>query len=151
MLKNNPSVPLLPSRTGICIEICRLHVGVVAVRVGHVTCTYLKIILTTANKNIFHFNSLGLIPVVLIAAVLAGSGCFVIKKDHAENFANIQTLTDQLRADNVNTIKTVAAMKKSIDQKDSIIKELQQKVTAGNEKNRLVSLAFRYDTVSASL
>lgn len=118
---------------------------------GHVTCTYLKIILTTANKNIFHFNSLGLIPVVLIAAVLAGSGCFVIKKDHAENFANIQTLTDQLRADNVNTIKTVAAMKKSIDQKDSIIKELQQKVTAGNEKNRLVSLAFRYDTVSASL
>jgi len=82
-------------------------------------------------------GGLGLIPVVLIAAVLAGSGCFVIKKDHAENFANIQTLTDQLRADNVKTIKTVDAMKKSIEQKDSIIKELQSKVTAGNEKNRL--------------
>ena len=52
-----------------------------------------------------YFLSLGLIPVVLIAAVLAGSGCYVIKKDHAENFADLQKLTNQLKADNSNTLK----------------------------------------------
>ena len=30
-------------------------------------------------------------------------------------------------------------MKSAIEQKDKIIKELQQKVNSGNEKNRLVS------------
>ena len=31
-------------------------------------------------------------------------------------------------------------MKSAIEQKDKIIKELQQKVNSGNEKNRLVSI-----------
>jgi len=70
---------------------------------------------------------------------LAGSGCYVIKKDHAESFADIETLTLKLKTDNAQILKAVETMKKSIDQKDGIIKELQQKVTAGNEKNRLVS------------
>jgi len=82
-------------------------------------------------------GGLGLIPVVLIAAVLAGSGCYVIKKDHAESFADIQALAAKLQADNAATVKTVDAMKAAIEKKDAIIKELQQKVTAGNEKNRL--------------
>jgi len=82
-------------------------------------------------------GGLGLIPVVLIAAILAGSGCYVIKKDHAESFSDIQQLTSQLKSDNAKTLKAVDAMKKSIEQKDLIIKELQQKVNAGNEKNRL--------------
>merc|ERR1712176_1513107 len=75
---------------------------------------------------------------VLIAAVLAGSGCYVIKKDHAESFADIQALAEKLQADNAKTVKTVDAMKAAIEKKDAIIKELQQKVTAGNEKNRLM-------------
>lgn len=83
-------------------------------------------------------GGLGLIPVVLIAAVLAGSGCYVIKKDHAASFADIENLTVKLKSDNAQILKTVEAMKKNIDQKDGIIKELQQKVTAGNEKNRLM-------------
>merc|ERR1712130_18726 len=83
-------------------------------------------------------GGLGLIPVVLIAAILAGSGCYVIKKDHAESFSDIQQLTSQLKSDNAKTLKAVDAMKKSIEQKDLIIKELQQKVNAGNEKNRLM-------------
>lgn len=84
-------------------------------------------------------GGLGLIPVVLIAAVLAGSGCYVIKKDHAASFADIENLTVKLKSDNAQILKTVEAMKKNIDQKDGIIKELQQKVTAGNEKNRLTN------------
>jgi len=95
----------------------------------------------TVNGNsevkVVESGGLGLIPVVLIAAVLAGSGCYVIKKDHAENFADLQKLTNQLKADNSNTLKAVDAMKSAIEQKDKIIKELQQKVNSGNEKNRL--------------
>merc|ERR1711976_1048315 len=72
-------------------------------------------------------GGLGLIPVVLIAAVLAGSGCYVIKKEHADNFADLQKLTNQLKADNSNTLKAVDAMKSAIE----------QKVNSGNEKNRL--------------
>jgi len=89
------------------------------------------------KKAVSESGGLGLIPVVLIAAVLAGSGCYVIKKDHAESFADIQALAEKLQADNAKTVKTVDAMKAAIEKKDAIIKELQQKVTAGNEKNRL--------------
>jgi len=89
------------------------------------------------KKAVPESGGLGLIPVVLIAAVLAGSGCYVIKKDHAESFADIQALAEKLQADNAKTVKTVDAMKAAIEKKDAIIKELQQKVTAGNEKNRL--------------
>merc|ERR1712227_856563 len=90
-----------------------------------------------SEVKVVESGGLGLIPVVLIAAVLAGSGCYVIKKDHAENFADLQKLTNQLKADNSNTLKAVDAMKSAIEQKDKIIKELQQKVNSGNEKNRL--------------
>jgi len=91
-----------------------------------------------SEVKVVESGGLGLIPVVLIAAVLAGSGCYVIKKDHAENFADLQKLTNQLKADNSNTLKAVDAMKSAIEQKDKIIKELQQKVNSGNEKNRLM-------------
>merc|ERR1712227_275799 len=90
-----------------------------------------------SEVKVIEAGGLGLIPVVLIAAILAGSGCYVIKKDHAESFSDIQQLTSQLKSDNAKTLKAVDAMKKSIEQKDAIIKELQQKVNAGNEKNRL--------------
>lgn len=82
-------------------------------------------------------GGLGLIPVILIAALVAGSGCYVIRKDNAENFSGIEALTRKLKTENTKTLETVESMRKNLEQKDSVIKELQLKVSAGNEKNRM--------------
>lgn len=83
-------------------------------------------------------GGLGLIPVILIAALVAGSGCYVIRKDNAENFSGIEALTRKLKTENTKTLETVESMRKNLEQKDSVIKELQLKVSAGNEKNRML-------------
>lgn len=83
-------------------------------------------------------GGLGLIPVILIAALVAGSGCYVIRKDNAENFSGIEALTRKLKTENTKTLETVESMRKNLEQKDSVIKELQLKVSAGNEKNRMM-------------
>jgi uncharacterized protein HemX len=97
------------------------------------------------------YFSLGLIPVILIAALVAGSGCYVIRKDNAENFSGIEALTRKLKTENTKTLETVESMRKNLEQKDSVIKELQLKVSAGNEKNRMVILTLKISLFISNL
>ena len=43
-------------------------------------------------------GGLGLIPVVMISALLAGSGCHVIRKDTAKSIADLNDFVGELKA-----------------------------------------------------
>ena len=76
-----------------------------------------------------------------------------MKKDQAVEFDAVRGLAAQLKgliasesrikpvfqADNVKTLATIASMQEGVEQKDTIIKRLQEEVTATHEKNALVS------------
>ena len=47
--------------------------------------------------NFIIYRGLGLIPVVLISAILAGSGCYVIKKDSAEAMNKLAQITQNIK------------------------------------------------------
>jgi len=82
-------------------------------------------------------QGMGFFSVVFVAAILAGSGCHVLKKDQAVEFDAVRGLAAQLKADNVKTLATIASMQEGVEQKDTIIKRLQEEVTATHEKNAL--------------
>merc|ERR1712047_223465 len=77
---------------------------------------------------------MGFFSVVFVAAILAGSGCHVLKKDQAVEFDAVRSLAAQLKADNVKTLGTITTMQEGVEQKDTIIKRLQEEVTATHEK-----------------
>jgi len=83
-------------------------------------------------------NGMGFFSVVFVAAILAGSGCQVLKKDQAVEFDAVRGLAAQLKADNVKTLATIATMQEGVEAKDTIIKRLQEEVTATHEKNALL-------------
>jgi len=83
-------------------------------------------------------QGMGFLSVVFVAAILAGSGCHVLKKDQAVEFDAVRGLAAQLKADNVKTLATIASMQEGVEQKDTIIKRLQEEVTATHEKNALL-------------
>jgi len=83
-------------------------------------------------------QGMGFFSVVFVAAILAGSGCHVLKKDQAVEFDAVRGLAAQLKADNVKTLATIASMQEGVEQKDTIIKRLQEEVTATHEKNALL-------------
>jgi len=83
-------------------------------------------------------QGMGFFSVVFVAAILAGSGCHVLKKDQAVEFDAVRGLAAQLKADNVKTLATIVSMQEGVEQKDTIIKRLQEEVTATHEKNALL-------------
>lgn len=83
-------------------------------------------------------QGMGFFSVVFVAAILAGSGCQVLKKDQAVEFDAVRGLAAQLKADNVKTLATIATMQEGVEAKDTIIKRLQEEVTATHEKNALL-------------
>merc|ERR1712176_903877 len=58
--------------------------------------------------------------------------------DQAVEFDAVRSLAAQLKADNVKTLATIATMQEGVEQKDTIIKRLQEEVTATHEKNALL-------------
>jgi len=90
-----------------------------------------------AENVVVQKQGMGFFSVVFVAAILAGSGCHVLKKDQAVEFDAVRSLAAQLKADNVKTLATIATMQEGVEQKDTIIKRLQEEVTATHEKNAL--------------
>jgi len=91
-----------------------------------------------AENVVVQKQGMGFFSVVFVAAILAGSGCHVLKKDQAVEFDAVRSLAAQLKADNVKTLATIATMQEGVEQKDTIIKRLQEEVTATHEKNALL-------------
>ncbi|CAG5109451.1 Oidioi.mRNA.OKI2018_I69.chr2.g3985.t1.cds [Oikopleura dioica] len=90
------------------------------------------------KEVVFQKQGMGFFSVVFVAAILAGSGCHVLKKDQAAEFDAVRGLAAQLKADNAKTLSTIASMQEGLEAKDSIIKRLQEEVTATHEKNALL-------------
>jgi len=79
-------------------------------------------------------GGLGLIPVVLIAAILAGSGCHVIKKDTAQGIAELNSFIDELKVKNSETIELVTTLRAAVVQKDAMIENLGKSLKATEEQ-----------------
>jgi len=105
-----------------------------------------------AENVVVQKQGMGFFSVVFVAAILAGSGCHVLKKDQAVEFDAVRSLAAQLKADNVKTLATIATMQEGVEQKDTIIKRLQEEVTATHEKNALLEekLSDLQETVQKS-
>lgn len=78
-------------------------------------------------------GGLGLIPVVLISALLAGSGCHVIRKDTAKSIADLNAFIGELKTKNVETGELVEKLRSTVATKDALIESLKQSINA-NEK-----------------
>jgi len=81
-------------------------------------------------------GGLGLISVVLISAILAGSGCHVLKKDTQENFNELNTFITNLKAENTATAALVQNLRDAISTKDSLIESLKKDITANEEQTK---------------
>merc|ERR1711990_377247 len=79
-------------------------------------------------------GGLGLIPVVLIAAILAGSGCHVIKKDTAADIAELTRFIDDLKVRNSETLELVTSLRAAVVQKDAMIENLGKSLKATEEQ-----------------
>merc|ERR1712045_944709 len=78
-------------------------------------------------------GGLGLIPVVLISALLAGSGCHVIRKDTAKSIADLNAFIGELKTKNVETGELVEKLRSTVATKDALIESLKQSINA-NER-----------------
>ena len=111
----------------------------------------------------YYSGGLGLIPVVLIAAILAGSGCHVIKKDTAADIAELTRFIDDLKGNakynflsqnnisplnyNVNylkvrnseTLELVTSLRAAVVQKDAMIENLGKSLKATEDQALAVS------------
>merc|ERR1712131_569388 len=81
-------------------------------------------------------GGLGLISVVLISAILAGSGCHVLKKDTQENINELNTFITNLKAENTATAALVQNLRDAISTKDSLIESLKKDITANEEQTK---------------
>merc|ERR1711953_148614 len=79
-------------------------------------------------------GGLGLIPVVLIAAILAGSGCHVIKKDTAADIAELTRFIDDLKVRNSETLELVTSLRAAVVQKDAMIENLGKSLKATEDQ-----------------
>merc|ERR1711892_1563371 len=90
-------------------------------------------------------GGLGLIPVGLISALLAGSGCHVIRKDTAKSIADLSDFVGELKAKNIETGKleeklseTDAKIKDEVDVKyqDNLktVRELGDKISKASKE-----------------
>lgn len=89
-------------------------------------------------EKVVHTSSggLGLIPVVLISAILAGSGCYVIKKDSTAALSNLEQLTQSIKNENSAITLKLASMEKTVEGKDEIISKLQKSIVDAATKNK---------------
>merc|ERR1711935_843883 len=78
-------------------------------------------------------GGLGLIPVVLISALLAGSGCHVIRKDTAKSIADLSDFVGELKAKNVETGQLVERLRNTVATKDALVESLKAAINK-NEK-----------------
>merc|ERR1711892_1613140 len=78
-------------------------------------------------------GGLGLIPVVLISALLAGSGCHVIRKDTAKSIADLSDFVGELKAKNVETGQLVEKLRNTVATKDALVESLKAAINK-NEK-----------------
>merc|ERR1711935_432166 len=78
-------------------------------------------------------GGLGLIPVVLISALLAGSGCHVIRKDTAKSIADLSDFVGELEAKNVETGQLVEKLRNTVATKDALVESLKAAINK-NEK-----------------
>jgi len=75
-------------------------------------------------------GGVGIISVVLISAILAGSGCHVIKKDTALEIKELTSFVNDLKAKNVATADQMAKLQSTLTAKDKLIDSLKTKVSA---------------------
>merc|ERR1711935_515925 len=78
-------------------------------------------------------GGLGLIPVVLISALLAGSGCHVIRKDTAKSIADLSDFVGELKAKNVETGQLVEKLRNTVATKDALVESVKAAINK-NEK-----------------
>jgi len=81
-------------------------------------------------------GGLGLISVVLISAILAGSGCHVLKKDTQENINEMNKFINNLKAENTATAALVQNLRDAISTKDSLIESLKKDIGANEEQTK---------------
>merc|ERR1712106_841913 len=93
-------------------------------------------------------GGLGLIPVVLISALLAGSGCHVIRKDTAKSIADLSDFVGELKAKNVETGQLVEKLRNTVATKDALVESLKAAI---NKNEKLASLATQVDSPRADL
>jgi len=87
-------------------------------------------------KVIEKSGGLGLISVVLISAILAGSGCHVLKKDTQENINELNKFITNLKAENTATAALVQNLRDAISTKDSLIESLKKDIGANEEQTK---------------
>lgn len=87
-------------------------------------------------KVIEKSGGLGLISVVLISAILAGSGCHVLKKDTQENMNEMNKFITNLKAENTATAALVQNLRDAISTKDSLIDSLKKDIGANEEQTK---------------
>jgi chromosome segregation ATPase len=90
----------------------------------------------TEVKVIEKSGGLGLISVVLISAILAGSGCHVLKKDTQENINELNKFITTLKAENTATASLVQNLRDAISTKDSLIDSLRKDIGANEEQTK---------------
>lgn len=100
-------------------------------------------------KIIEKSGGLGLIPVVLISAILAGSGCHVLKKDTTQNINELTTFVNELKANNAQTAELVSTLRSTIQSKDNLINSLKKDIAANEEQTKQTDK--KMDTIISEL